>query len=142
MLSIAGNAPTLGLDLLVPAGSLNIVGIVPVVVGETQRITPTTGSLTLTGQTPAVVQSTVITPSAGSLVLVGAAPRQDLGIIVPVGSLIINGNAPIIVSTQTILRISADAFFTITESSDVNFTVTESVDITFTLTDPEDVDFG
>lgn len=59
-------------------------------------ITPSVGSLILTGNQPSVLPGTVITPSVGALTLTGVEPtvRQDLYITPPVATITLTGLQP------------------------------------------------
>ncbi|MEK9894952.1 MAG: hypothetical protein VW518_00815, partial [Burkholderiaceae bacterium] len=61
-------------------------------------ITPSVGSLTLTGQTPVLARSYTITPSVGSLTLTGSAPTVtlDTGRVPTEGSLTLTGDTPVL----------------------------------------------
>lgn len=60
-------------------------------------ITPTVGTLTLTGVAPSVVQNVPATPAAATLTLTGTLPVLGLKTVVPVGALTLTGVAPKIV---------------------------------------------
>lgn len=76
-------------------GSLVLTGVAPVVTQIMTRA-PATGSLVLTGGTPTVAQGTIAAPVAGSLVLTGVAPgvTQAANRTPTAGTLVLTGAAP------------------------------------------------
>lgn len=63
-----------------------------------------TGSVAITGVAPSIVQGNVITPSVGTLNLTGVAPYLDRDIVSTVGSITITGITPQIVVHNNIFK--------------------------------------
>ena len=62
--------------------------------GEFWTATAPTGTVTLEGYAPEVLQGAVITPPVGSVAVTGYAPQQDVGVVVPVRAVDLLGYAP------------------------------------------------
>lgn len=88
----AGSAAT---SITPTAGSLSLTGATPSVALKI-NVAPTAGSLSLTGATPSVTTKTNVSPTAGSLSLAGSTPSVALKLNVAptAGSLSVTGATP------------------------------------------------
>ena len=65
-------------------------------------LTPSTGSLALSGIAPSILTPKTVTPSVGALTLAGIQARLDVGITVSKGSLALSGVAPTVLQASFI----------------------------------------
>jgi hypothetical protein len=118
-LTLTGIAPLViaAVSVAVPAGSLTLTGFAPTVsVSSATTVAVPAGSLTLTGFAPTVAVSggsaSVAVP-AGALTLTGFAPTVAAGssasVLVPAGALTLTGFAPTITTAANPITVSIPA---------------------------------
>lgn len=85
------------------AGSLTLTGVAPVATRQ-NTITPTAGALTLTPQTAGVIRGSIIIPATGAMTLTGPPPVliAGTGITPSAGALTLTGVAPAVSRQDTI----------------------------------------
>lgn len=83
-----------------------------------QAVAPATGSLTLTGATPAIVLGTRLTPATASLTLTGATPAvastANVSAAPTTGTLTLTGATPTVTKTSNVFVTPATASLTLT----------------------------
>lgn len=98
-----GAAASSGTTVTPSSGSLVLTGNAPTVTVPATTISAGVGSLTITGNSPTVSTPVTATPGVGSLVLTGNAPTvtvPNTTVAAGVGSLVITGYAPTITVPQ------------------------------------------
>jgi hypothetical protein len=94
-LNLAGVAPSLALTVVVPSGSLNVLGFAPQLT-ENKIVTPTGGTTVLGSAPSVVVAGKIFVPATGSLSIVGSAPSVPISRVItpPTRALVLLGSAP------------------------------------------------
>lgn len=97
VIAIVGHAPTVayGISLIAGTGSILITGLAPIA-GNSVSLTPGVGHVTITGLAPDVGETASASPGVGTITVIGLPPHFSSGIVVPVGTLIVTGFAPIV----------------------------------------------
>lgn len=90
-------------------GSLILTGYAPTV-ATPRLVTPTTGTLVLQGYAPTVATPVAVTPTTGPLVLTGYAPTVATPVVVTpmTGSLVLTGYAPTVTTGGTSVAVTPD----------------------------------
>ena len=92
-----------GVAVTPSAGTVALTGYAPGI-AQPQAVTPSAGTVALTGYAPAITQPQVVTPGAGALALTGYTPAllQPQGVTAGVGTLTLTGYTPALLQPQAV----------------------------------------